>query len=279
MKTKDFALCVDSDGCAMDTMDYKHIEAFGPLAANEWRIKDRKTFLHDWNDINLHTRTRGINRFEALVTALENAKARGEEIEDFSLIKKWTKTSAKLSAVELKGMLENEALPAQEAAELGAALRWSEAVNERIASLSHLAKPFEGVFEALEKAVETMQVAIVSNTNTNALKDEWTAFKLMPFVSAVYGQEAGTKAASIKRLLEAGFKKEKVLMVGDAPGDLKSAQVNGVLFFPILFGKESESWKEFRETALVKVMSGKYAGEYQKAKNEEFFDNFERGGR
>ena len=25
-KTKDFLVCVDSDGCAMDTMDVKHIE-------------------------------------------------------------------------------------------------------------------------------------------------------------------------------------------------------------------------------------------------------------
>ena len=31
-KTKDFLICVDSDGCAMDTMGIKHTEAFGPEA-------------------------------------------------------------------------------------------------------------------------------------------------------------------------------------------------------------------------------------------------------
>ena len=29
-KQKDFLVCVDSDGCAMDTMDIKHFRCFGP---------------------------------------------------------------------------------------------------------------------------------------------------------------------------------------------------------------------------------------------------------
>lgn len=29
-KTKDFLICIDSDGCAMDTMDIKHFRCFGP---------------------------------------------------------------------------------------------------------------------------------------------------------------------------------------------------------------------------------------------------------
>ena len=29
-KQKDFLICVDSDGCAMDTMDIKHFRCFGP---------------------------------------------------------------------------------------------------------------------------------------------------------------------------------------------------------------------------------------------------------
>ena len=37
-KTKDFLICVDSDGCAMDTMDVKHIKGFGPEAVNTWGL-------------------------------------------------------------------------------------------------------------------------------------------------------------------------------------------------------------------------------------------------
>ena len=29
-KQKEYLICVDSDGCAMDTMDSKHITCFGP---------------------------------------------------------------------------------------------------------------------------------------------------------------------------------------------------------------------------------------------------------
>ena len=29
-KKRDYLICVDSDGCAMDTMNCKHIHCFGP---------------------------------------------------------------------------------------------------------------------------------------------------------------------------------------------------------------------------------------------------------
>lgn len=37
-KTKDYLVCVDSDGCAMDTMDIKHIACFGPCMVTEWSL-------------------------------------------------------------------------------------------------------------------------------------------------------------------------------------------------------------------------------------------------
>ena len=36
-----FIVCIDSDGCAMDTMDIKHIQFFGPLAAEIFAMKDK----------------------------------------------------------------------------------------------------------------------------------------------------------------------------------------------------------------------------------------------
>ena len=35
-KSKDFLICVDSDGCIMDTMDIKHFKCFGPCMVKEW---------------------------------------------------------------------------------------------------------------------------------------------------------------------------------------------------------------------------------------------------
>ena len=35
-----FLICVDSDGCAMDTMDIKHIRCFGPCMVKEWGLEE-----------------------------------------------------------------------------------------------------------------------------------------------------------------------------------------------------------------------------------------------
>lgn len=37
-KNKEYLICVDSDGCAMDTMNIKHIKCFGPCMVNEWKL-------------------------------------------------------------------------------------------------------------------------------------------------------------------------------------------------------------------------------------------------
>ncbi len=42
-KSKDFLVCVDSDGCAMDTMDVKHEKCFGPKAVEVWGLQEIKT--------------------------------------------------------------------------------------------------------------------------------------------------------------------------------------------------------------------------------------------
>ena len=38
-KTKEFLVCVDSDGCAMDTMDIKHIRCFGRVMVVVWGLQ------------------------------------------------------------------------------------------------------------------------------------------------------------------------------------------------------------------------------------------------
>ena len=70
-KSKPFLLCVDSDGCAMDTMNIKHFRCFGPCFADEWGLgAGRDAALKRWNEINLFSMTRGINRFLGLAHIL-----------------------------------------------------------------------------------------------------------------------------------------------------------------------------------------------------------------
>jgi hypothetical protein len=62
-------------------------------------------------------------------------------------------------------------------------------------------------------------------------------------------------------------------MVGDAPGDLSACEKNQVLFYPILAGKEEQSWKQLIDEGVAKFLSGTFAGEYQVSCIRAFYDN------
>lgn len=83
-------------------------------------------------------------------------------------------------------------------------------------------------------------------------------------------QEAGSKAYCIEQLLKKGYDKDKVLMVGDAPGDKKAALDNGVRFYPIIVNKEGFSWKRLKEEASKKLFAGEFDDIYQAQLIKEF---------
>lgn len=268
-KTHEFLVCVDSDGCAMDTMEVKHRKCFGPKIVEIWNLQNvEERFLEIWNDVNLYTKTRGINRFKGLVLTLELLEAEGVEIPNISSIKKWTETTNELSNPSLKREIDRT-----NDEQLRKAMEWSLAVNKAISELSGDDKPFAGVEEGLKTANVATDVAIVSSANGAAVLDEWTRHNLAPHVSVMLGQEAGTKAYCIEELKKFGYENTHVLMVGDAPGDLEAAGKNGVFYYPILVGKEDFSWRRFKNEALGKFIDGSFTGEYQQQMINEFNDN------
>ena len=106
-KKKDYLICVDSDGCAMDTMDIKHFRCFGPCMVEEWNLfKWENEILHRWNEINLYTITRGINRFKGLSIALREINDIYQKIEEIEVFEKWVAESKELS----NGAIERELL-------------------------------------------------------------------------------------------------------------------------------------------------------------------------
>ncbi len=269
-KKKDFLICVDSDGCAMDTMDIKHIRCFGPCMVAEWGLeKWRKEILARWNEINLYSMTRGINRFKGLAMALGEIREKYCEIEDLESLEQWTQTSPELSNDALeRAIAENDSVC------LKKALSWSIAVNQSIARLTQDEKqPFEGVRQALARAHRYADVAIVSSANLGAVLDEWDLYGLLEHTDIVLAQDSGSKAHCIGELVKKGYEKNHVLMCGDAPGDLQSARENGVLYYPILVKHEKESWEEFTSEGLGHLLAGQYAGAYQQKKIDDFLKN------
>jgi phosphoglycolate phosphatase-like HAD superfamily hydrolase len=154
------------------------------------------------------------------------------------------------------------------------ALAWSIAVNKAITALpEESVRPFPLACEALEFAHIRADVAIVSSANLDAVLAEWKKHGLLEHTDIVMAQNSGSKASCISALLKNGYKRENVLMCGDAPGDLAAAEKNGVFFFPILVRRERESWQEFIDVAFDKLVSGSYGDGYGQGKVEEFLDN------
>ena len=270
-KKKEYLVCVDSDGCAMDTMDIKHFRCFGPCMVAEWGLEAwGEEILARWNDINLYTMTRGINRFRGLAIALSEVSQKYKRIEDLDDIVFWAENSAELSNAALERAIAEK----PHSRSLTKVLAWSIAVNKSITELpEEEVKPFPLAKAALAFAHERADVAIVSSANLNAVLEEWEKHGLLVHTDIVLAQNAGSKAACIAALLEKGYAKENVVMCGDAPGDLSAAQKNGVHFFPILVKKEKESWQEFIDCGFEKLLSGEYGGEYGNKKEEEFLAN------
>lgn len=269
-KSKEYLICVDSDGCAMDTMDIKHIRCFGPCMVEEWGLLEwKEAILARWNEINLYTATRGINRFKGLALMLREVNDKYTEIEEVEILEKWAAESPELSNNALK-----EALAEKDSIILKKALSWSEKVNESINALPfEEKKPFEGVKAGLAYAHQFADVAIVSSANLQAVEEEWELYKLLDDVDILLAQNVGSKAFCIEELLKKGYDRRNVLMTGDAPGDLDAAKKNGVFYYPILVRNEAQSWKEFKETAVGKLVDGSYGGAYQEERIQVFWEN------
>lgn len=270
VKTKDYLICVDSDGCAMDTMDIKHIRCFGPCMVEEWGLSEWEApILKRWNEINLYTMTRGINRFKGLAMHLKEINETYTKIEGIEVLDQWVETSPELSNQALE-----KAIAEKDNIALRKALSWSQKVNESINELPfEVKKPFEGVAEGLAYAHELADVAIVSSANLQAVVEEWELYGLLDHVDIILSQNVGSKAYCIQELLKKGYDVDKVVMTGDAPGDYDAAKKNGVYYYPILVRKEHDSWNEFKSTAVNKLIDGTYGGEYQEAQIKAFLDN------
>ena len=261
-----FAVCVDSDGCAMDTMNIKHFRCFGPCMVKEWKLENwQEPILDRWNVINLFSGTRGINRFKGLAMALQEINARYTPIEGVELLSAWAETAPELS---------NDAVAAKagEHPVFEKALRWSRAVNAAIEALPpEEVKPFPHVKEALSAAHGRADVVVVSSANPEAVREEWKRFGLLEHVDLLCTQEMGSKAYCIRRLKEKGY--EAILMCGDAPGDEQAARENQVLYYPILVNREGESWQLFLAEGLERFLQSNFAGAYQQSLLDAFHTN------
>ncbi len=268
-KTREFLICIDSDGCVMNTMDVKHMRCFGPCLVYEWDLGEyRDEIIRLWRKVNLLSVSRGVNRFQGLAKVLKSIHENYTEVEGLEEYLRWTESAQELSDKSLE-----EAYAKTENICMKKALDWSRLVNQSMAMVSDTKKPpFEGTEDALRLAREYADIVILTAANRQEINKEWEVFELAQYTDLLMSQETGRKEECLKTLLEKGYERDHVLMVGDAPADLAAAQGAGVLFYPILAYQERESWEKFSK-ALECFTEGRYAGVYQEERIKEFQEN------
>jgi phosphoglycolate phosphatase-like HAD superfamily hydrolase len=269
-REREFLVGIDSDGCVFDSMELKHKECFIPQFVSAYGLQGVSKYAREASEfVNLYSKSRGLNRFPGLVEQLDwlrrrpEVKARGVEVPNPEGLRKWVAEEPRLSNPTLKAAVEKTGDP-----DLRWALGWSEAVNAAIADMVRGVPPFPLVRESLARLKQSADLLVVSATPTDALVNEWQEHELAPLVRAIFGQELGTKKEMLT--VAAKYDPNRVLMIGDAPGDYKAAVANKCLFFPINPGHEEASWKRLHDEGIERFLCGTFAGNYQNQLLDEF---------
>ena len=268
---REFFIGIDSDGCVFDSMEIKHKECFTPMFVKHFDLQAVSKYAREvWDFVNLYSKSRGANRFPALARALNllrdrpQVQARGVQVPGSQALDEWIARETKLGNATLAAEVQrgNQALARIKV--------WSDAVNHAVEDIVKGVPPFPLFRESLANMGQRADTMVISQTPTDALEREWQEHRIRGGVKIIAGQEMGTKTEHLRFGAKGKYAPEKILMIGDAPGDFKAAQSNNALFYPIVPGQEEVSWKRFHGEALEKFFGGGYAGTYEAALIEEF---------
>jgi phosphoglycolate phosphatase-like HAD superfamily hydrolase len=266
----DFLVGIDSDGCVFDSMELKHKECFIPQFINHYGLQGVSKYAREAAEfVNLYSKSRGANRFPALVEQLEwlsrrpEVRARGVNVASPKGLIDWMARETKLGNPALEKAVAETGDP-----DLKIAYAWSLAVNKAIADMVRCVPPFPHVRPCLERFAERADMLVCSQTPNAALEAEWKEHDIDQFVMAICGQEIGSKKESLANAKL--YPANHTLMIGDAPGDFKAAAANNCLFFPINPGVEDASWRRLLDEGIPRFFEGTFAGEYQQELLDEF---------
>jgi len=273
----DFLVCIDSDGCAFDSMGIKQRECFCPWMIAAFGLQPVAAVARECKEFaDLYSKTRGANRhitIKRILTELlprhPQVREREFRVPEYPWYFRWIEhPGSVLSNDGLRRAMEDAKDP-EVRAELRGVLEWSERVNWAIQEIVRGIPPFPGVRQVLESLQDRADVVVVSATPLDALEREWAEHGLASFVDLICGQEMGSKK---EHILTVGrhYDRQQVLMLGDAPGDLAAARACEVLFFPIVPGEETRCWGELLSEGLDRFLHGTFRGEYEQRWLERF---------
>ncbi len=263
-----FFVGLDSDGCVFNSMEVKHNDCFSVNLVKHFGLSAVSRQVHEaWDFVNLYSQSRGCNRFKALLDVVDllrempKVQAAGVHVPALPALRAWVQAESKLGNPTLAARIAASSGEAKQELEL--VMAWSLGVNAFVKDIVKELPPFAGARRALTTLQGKADVLVVSATPAEALDREWAENGIDSFVSLIAGQEMGSKVEHLSLSAKGKYAPDAILMVGDAPGDLKAAQAVGALFFPVMPGDEEASWSKLVDEGLPRFFSKTYAGDYE----------------
>jgi len=262
---------IDSDGCIFDTMEIKQKDFFHPAIVRHWKLEAIEPQVRAAAEFTyLYSMYRGLNRFLGLCKTFELLNDWPEARDNAALpdpadLRTFCDSGLPLSNQTIKTEAERTGSTL-----LATAHEWSVELNESIDTTMPDPPPFPGAEKALKKVSENSDAIVISQTQAVALLKDWYRDDLAKYVSVIAGPELGSKIDHFTMAAVDRYPANAILMIGDAPGDLATAQAIGCNFYPINPGHEVESWRRFMEEAYAKFLAGGFSANYQQQLNREF---------
>jgi phosphoglycolate phosphatase-like HAD superfamily hydrolase len=265
-----FVVFVDSDGTMFDTMELKVKECFIPNMIKHFRLQAVSRYAREVAEfVWLYSRSRGINRFPAVLETLDwlrrrpEVRSRAFEVPVLPAFREWVRRETRLANPALE-----EQVRTTKDSDLVLALAWSRDVNQSVAETVISHTPFLQVPVCFERLYSYVDIVVASASPVESLLKELQDARLSKYLWAILGQENATKAQILS--MAQHYPPGHTLMIGDAPGDYKAAEVNSCLFYPILAGDEERSWQEFSDQAIDRFLGGTFSAEYQQLLLDQF---------
>ncbi len=249
-------------------MELKHKDCFIGSLIRVFSLASIAHEVHEvWNYVNIYSGTRGTNRFKALLHTFEYLR-KLERVQSLNInipfmqdLSNWVKNTSILSNDNLIKLIVQ--VPEKNKKDLNNVLKWSEDVNQIIKSTVFKLPPMPGAVKTIKKLKSKVDFMVISNTPLKALNREWTQNNIYSDMENIGGQETGNKTEMLLAATKGKYEKNKILIIGDSPGDLKAAKNIKALFFPIIPLDEDGSWETFIKEGYKFFLNGNYLRRFQ----------------
>ena len=102
--------------------------------------------------------------------------------------------------------------------------------RERPADIVYDVPPSLYVHEILEAPKDKAGMFVISATPVGAVTGEWDEHSIAQYTHVIAGKELGKKEFHIELAAKGKYPFERILMIGNAPEDMKASRTNDVLF-------------------------------------------------